>query len=189
MRSLIRKSLSSVGAIVLSFALAGNALAAGTHVKAKTRAAATPFRSTLDVAALPPYPNYTPEASPAAPRYRYAVAPEPSYSYPYRTPQYPAGGGVDVGQLIGALLGSVPAQYRGRAGAGGSYASSPESPTYDTPSPVDNGADQAAADAASAAAIEQANDTASLNASMAAAEQQNEAANAATIQTEINAGM
>ena len=33
------------------------------------------------------------------------------------------------------------------------------------------------------------NDTNALNASMAAAEQENDAANAATLQTEINAGM
>jgi hypothetical protein len=38
-------------------------------------------------------------------------------------------------------------------------------------------------------AIQQMNDTNALTASMAAAEQQNEEANAATLQTEINAGM
>jgi hypothetical protein len=55
-----------------------------------------------------------------------------------------------------------------------------ESPTYDTSSP--SASDDAAA------AIQSANDEAALNASTAAAEQQNEAAQAAAIQTEINAG-
>ena len=38
-------------------------------------------------------------------------------------------------------------------------------------------------------AIQEMNDINALNASMAAAEQENDAANAATLQTEINAGM
>jgi hypothetical protein len=183
MKSLIRKSLASVGAIVLSLALAGNALAAGTHVKSKPRATATPFRSTLDVAAIPPYPNYTPEAAPVAPTRGFDVAAQPyDGTYPYRRGRYPVAG-VDVGQLIGPLFGGMPVQYRGRAAAshGGSSDTASDSPTYDTPSPSDS--------SAAAAAIQQANDESALNDSVAAAEQQNEAAQAAAIQTEINAGM
>jgi hypothetical protein len=65
-----------------------------------------------------------------------------------------------------------------------------EQPTYET-SPPDNSAaaDAQAASDAEVQAIQQMNDTNALNASMAAAEQQNDAANAATLQTEINAGM
>lgn len=192
MRPLIQKSLASTGAIIVSLALAGNAFAAGTHVRTKARAEAPSVRSVLDVAAIPPYPNYTPEATAVTPRYRVAAAPWASYPYPYpyRAARYPVVQGVDIGQVFGALFGGVRIEYRGRAiasGSGGSW----ESPSYDTSSPVDFGAaaDQAASDAASAAAIQQANDSAALTASMAAAEQQNDAAQAATLQTEINAGM
>ena len=69
----------------------------------------------------------------------------------------------------------------------------------DWSTPYDNSSDIAAISAAQAAqqassdaenqAIEQMNDTNAMTASMAAAEQQNDAANAAALQTEINAGM
>jgi hypothetical protein len=183
MRLLIRKSLASAGAIIVSLALAGNAFAAGTHVKTGTRAAAPPFRATLDVAAIPPYPNYTPEAFPAARTRGFDVAAQPyEATYPYRSGRYPVAG-ADAGQLFGALFGGMPVQYRGRAAAsgGGSSDTAPDSPTYDIPAASDS--------SAAAAAIQQANDEAALNASVAAAEQQNEAAQAAAIQTEINAGM
>jgi len=69
------------------------------------------------------------------------------------------------------------------------------SPSYDYSSTaaVDNAASaaaeaQAASDAESQA-IEEMNDTNALTASMAAAEEENDEANAATLQTEINAGM
>ena len=101
--------------------------------------------------------------------------------------------GGDIGQIIQSMLGGVPAQYQGvvrnamrtRAGRGsqGSYDGSQDwSPSYDTSSPtIDNSAND------EAAAIQSMNDENALNASMAAAEQQNEAAQAAAIQTEINA--
>jgi hypothetical protein len=103
---------------------------------------------------------------------------------------------VDVAQFVRGMLGGGPVPYanlvrdvRGMRGAG-TYASSDySSPTYDTSVP-DSGA--AAAQAASDAenqAIQSMNDTNALNASMAAAEQENDAANAATLQTEINAAM
>jgi hypothetical protein len=93
-----------------------------------------------------------------------------------------------IAQFFQSMFGGGwAAQYSSRRSVG-SYDSSP---SYDTSSPVTvdtSASDQAASDAA-AQAIQSMNDTNALNASMAAAEQQNEAANAATIQTEINAGM
>jgi hypothetical protein len=58
-------------------------------------------------------------------------------------------------------------------------------------SPIDTSSAATDAQAASdqeVQQIQQMNDESALNASMAAAEQQNDAANAATLQTEINAG-
>ena len=110
------------------------------------------------------------------------------------------GAQVDAGiaQFFQAMFGGGwPVQYSGHirgAAASASHQSADSydsSPSYDTssPTPIDNSAsDQAASDAA-AQAIQSMNDTNALNASMAAAEQQNDAANAATLQTEINAGM
>ncbi len=123
----------------------------------------------------------------AAHRYVAPRAPVASYAAP-RLP-----GGLDVGQIIQSMLGGVPPQYQGvirnamrtRPGRGshGSYDGSQDwSPSYDTSSPaIDNSAND------EAAAIQSMNDENALNASMAAAEQQNEAAQAAAIQTEINA--
>ena len=65
-------------------------------------------------------------------------------------------------------------------------------PTFDAPSPpvaVDNSQSQAAIDAADQAMQQEDQNLQDLDASIAAAEQQNDAANAATLQTEINAGM
>jgi hypothetical protein len=64
-----------------------------------------------------------------------------------------------------------------------------DSPTYDTSTPVSSGNDAQAASDAEVQAIQQLNDENALNASMQAAEEQNDEANAATLQTEINAGM
>jgi hypothetical protein len=103
---------------------------------------------------------------------------------------------VDVAQFVRGVLGGGPIPYanlvrdvRGMRGTGTYAGYDYSSPTYDTSVP-DSGA--AAAQAASDAenqAIQSMNDTNALNASMAAAEQENDAANAATLQTEINAGM
>jgi hypothetical protein len=112
-----------------------------------------------------------------------------------RTPAapYAAPFGGDIGQIFQSMLGGLPAQYQGlvrnamraRPGRGshGAYdGSSDWSPSYDTPSPaIDNSAND------EAQAIQSMSDSNAMNASMAAAEQQNEAAQAAAIQTEINA--
>lgn len=72
----------------------------------------------------------------------------------------------------------------------GSNSSSYSSQSYDYSSPADASTNntQALADQENQE-IQQMNDTNALTASMAAAEEQNDEANAATLQTEINAGM
>jgi hypothetical protein len=104
--------------------------------------------------------------------------------------------GLDVSQFIQGMLGGGPAPYanlardvermRGVRG-GGSYDYS--SPGYDNSATIATGNDAQAASDAENQAIQQMNDTNALTASMAAAEEQNDEANAATLQTEINAGM
>jgi hypothetical protein len=61
------------------------------------------------------------------------------------------------------------------------------SPSYDNSSVSSSATDARAASDEESQAIQSMNDTNALNASMAAAEAQNDAANAATLQTEINA--
>jgi hypothetical protein len=93
-----------------------------------------------------------------------------------------------IAQFFQSMFGGGwPVQYSSRRSVG-SYDSSP---SYDTSTSttVDTSASDQAASDAEAQAIQSMNDTNALNASMAAAEQENEAANAATLQTEINAGM
>jgi hypothetical protein len=99
----------------------------------------------------------------------------------------------DLGSFIQSMFGGGFPQYSGlvrnatRASRGsqGSYDSSP---SYDASFGASSaGTDAQAASDSEAQAIQSMNDTNSLNASMAAAEQQNEAAQAAAIQTEINA--
>jgi hypothetical protein len=107
----------------------------------------------------------------------------------------------DIGQFIQSMLGGGPVAYsrlvqdamRARPssrsqGAQGSY---DWSPSYDSSPAIDESSaareSQAASDAENQA-IQSMNDTNAMNASMAAAEAANDAANAATLQTEINAG-
>jgi hypothetical protein len=106
--------------------------------------------------------------------------------------------GLDIRQFIQGMLGGGPVPYANlirdvqrmpasRGSSGSSYSPSYDnSPTVDTSSAASDS--QPASDAENQA-IQQMNDTNALNASMAAAEQENDAANAATLQTEINAGM
>jgi hypothetical protein len=106
----------------------------------------------------------------AAARRHYAVARQPA----------------DLSQFIASFFGGALGVQAVR---GGTYEASP---SYDTPTTVDTGsaaADSQAASDAELQAIQQMDDTNALNASMAAAEEENDAANAATLQTEINAGM
>jgi hypothetical protein len=103
----------------------------------------------------------------------------------------------DVAQFVRGMLGGGPVPYANlvrdvrslRGSSGGSYDWS-SSPSYDNSAAASSAAaDAQAASDAEVQAITEMNDTNALTASMAAAEQQNDAANAATLQTEINAGM
>jgi hypothetical protein len=102
----------------------------------------------------------------------------------------------DLGPFIQSMLGAFP-QYSGlirnamRAPASrrssGSYDWSPSYDTSPDTSVSSSAADSQAASDAANQAIQSMNDTNAMNASMAAAEQMNDAANAAALQTEINA--
>jgi hypothetical protein len=102
----------------------------------------------------------------------------------------------DIGQFIQSMLGG-PVQYsrlmQEASGAQPSHRSTGSmdwSPSYDNSSSVDassSASDSQAASDAENQAMQSMNDTSALNASMAAAEAANDAANAATLQTEINA--
>jgi hypothetical protein len=94
-----------------------------------------------------------------------------------------------IGQLFQGLFG-LPIPVTVTAGAAsdtGGY-----DPTFDSPSSaveVDNSQSQAAIDASDQAMQQEDQSLQDLDAGIAAAEQQNDAANAAALQTEINAGM
>jgi len=92
-----------------------------------------------------------------------------------------------IGQLFQGLFGVPIPVTVGAARDAGGY-----DPTFDSPSSavdVDNSQSQAAIDASDQAMQQEDQSLQDLDASIAAAEQQNDAANAATLQTEINAGM
>jgi hypothetical protein len=89
------------------------------------------------------------------------VAARPAHSSPYRAfGNFPAGPGIDVGQLIGATLGMVPPQYAGivqnamrQAASHRSSGTSSGSydPSFDSPAssaPIDNSASEAGPDTA-----------------------------------------
>jgi hypothetical protein len=122
-----------------------------------------------------------------------------------RTPRVAARGyaqrgqlGVDIGQFIQGMLGGGPVPYANlvrdvqRMPASRASSDSSYSPSYDYSAAAPTSCAACDAQAASdqeVQEIQQMNDTNALTASMAAAEEQNDAANAATLQTEINAGM
>jgi hypothetical protein len=103
---------------------------------------------------------------------------------------------VDIAQFVRGMLGGGPIPYanlvrdvRAMPASGGSYEDySP--PSYDTSVAASSAASdaQAASDAENQT-IQEINDTNAMTASMAAAEEENDEANAAALQTEINAGM
>jgi hypothetical protein len=102
---------------------------------------------------------------------------------------------INLGQIIASFLGGgwpIPYAVHHTGKTQNSGGESDWSPSYDNSPVVDTtsaATDSQAASDAEVQAIQSMNDTNALNASMAAAEQQNDAANAATLQTEINAGM
>ena len=159
-KSRLTKSIVRTGVIVTSLALAGNAFAANTkHVAAK----AAPHHVVHHAAAT---------------THRQVV---------WQRPAFPFFAG-----LFGLPL-SAPVTVHARHSTHGSADSSGGyDPTFDTPSAtveIDNSASDEAAAAAAAASEQNLNDSMALTASMAAAEQQNDAANAAMVQEDVNAGM
>src|SRR5271156_3433331 len=91
------------------------------------------------------------------------------------------------GQLFQGLFGLPIPVTAGSARDTGGYDPSFDSPTSAVA--VDNSQSQAAIDASDQAMQQEDQSLQDLNASIAAAEQQNDAANAAAVQTDINAGM
>ncbi len=93
-----------------------------------------------------------------------------------------------IGQLFQGLFGLPIPVTVGSARDTGGY-----DPTFDSPTSsavdVDNSQSQAAIDASDQAMQQEDQSLQDLDANIAAAEQQNDAANAAALQTEINAGM
>jgi hypothetical protein len=174
-KSLKTTSLISTGLIVASLALTGNA-AMAANLPVHKAAAATHF-----------------------------VQPRVATHVVARRPGPPAQFGFDVGGFVQAMFGgSLPPQYarivqnavRGAAShkyAGGSARDTGGyDPTFDSPSPpvdVDNSQSQAAIDASDQAMQQEDQSLQDMDASIAATEQQNDAANAAAVQTDINAGM
>jgi hypothetical protein len=126
-----------------------------------------------------------------SPKVAHAIHPHAAPRVAARYRQPPVAGNNDLGQFIAGFFGGVMPQQYSRAESrrgSGRYASSPSydnSPSIDTSSA---GTDAQAASDQEAQQMQQMNDENALNASTAAAEQQNDAANAATLQTEINAG-
>jgi hypothetical protein len=131
------------------------------------------------------------------PRYAQASQARAPLQYAARRPLPGGRLNVDVAQFVRGMLGGGPIPYanlvrdvRSMRGSGGGTYDWSSSPSYDSSTSAGCAScDAQAASDAENQAIQQMNDTNALNASMAAAEQQNEAANAATLQTEINAGM
>jgi hypothetical protein len=94
-----------------------------------------------------------------------------------------------IGQLFQGLFGGG---FAVQATAGGNGGDSGYDPTFDSPSPtvdVDNSQSQAAIDESDQAIQQEDQNLQDLDASIAASEAQNDAANAAAVQTDINAGM
>jgi hypothetical protein len=167
------KLLMTAGLLIVSLALTGNAaMAANTQVHTATK---------------PVHVTQPRVAGRAAVRRPHAYVPGPM---PF-----------DIGQFVQGILGGpLPPQYAqiiqnatresvshrssGSYVSSGSYDFSPSSPTVD----VDNSQSQAAIDASDQAIQQEDQSLQDLDASVAAAEQQNDAANAAAVQTDINAG-
>lgn len=114
-----------------------------------------------------------------------------------RTPRVGGQLNADIGQFIQGMLAGGPVPYanlvRDVRNLPASSGTDDYSPIYD-PAPAAGPIGCASCDAQAASdeevqEIQQMNDTMALTASMAAAEQENDAANAAALQTEINAGM
>ena len=112
-------------------------------------------------------------------------------------PQVPGKLNVDVARFIQGMLGGGPVPYANLVRDVRSMPASTDSgysPAFDYSAAGPDNSASAAAQAQAASdeevqTINEINDTDALTASMAAAEEENDEANAATLQTEINAGM
>jgi hypothetical protein len=198
----ITKRLVTTGILTASLALAGNTAMAAAPTAHKAAPVAHVTRAVWPDTQPQGYraQGYGTQGYRGAPvRYAHGYAPQGYGSYGYGSYGNAPRGGLnyDIAQFVQGMLGGGPVPYAALArdvermhggvvrGGGGAV----DSPTYDTSTPT-AGVDQATLDAnAESQSLEQMNDTMALNASMAAAEAQNDAANAATLQTEINAGM
>jgi hypothetical protein len=196
------KSIITTGFLAASLAFTGNAAMAAAAQPHKAAAAAHVTRPQA-VQHAPVYGAWSNGTWPAGawPDIRAAQTPvfgaaRPAVQIVARS--YLPGGplGADIGQFIQGMLSGGPVPYANlirdaqrMRGSPGSYDFS--SPTYDdSPAVAASAASEAqAASDAENQAIQQMNDTNAMTASMAAAEEQNDEANAATLQTEINAGM
>jgi hypothetical protein len=168
--------------------------AASLALSASVAMAASPAAYGPIVAAR--QPAYTSVLGGTWPDVHVAEAPAPRYASPLGTygtlPRTQAG--FDVAQFVGGVLGgTVPyanlvREARQVRGSAGTYESPDLSFSTAADTPVVGNDAQLASDAENQA-IQQMNDTNALTASMAAAEEENDEANAATLQTEINAGM
>lgn len=163
------KSLIPCGIIIATLALSGSAMAADAPAKPAAAAIHTAH------ARVVPHRHYARVVKRGTAQRRYVSEDRP----------------FDLGGILQSFFGgNFAVQVPAHASRGGSY---DWSPSYDnSTTTVDTSS--AATDAQAVSddenqAIQQMNDTNALNASMAAAEQENDAANAATLQTEINAGM
>jgi len=143
--------------------------------------------------AAPSQANPVPRYAQASTQARQAGAP---LHFAARVPLLPGRLNGDVAQFVRGMFGGGPIPYanlvrdvRGLRGAGGGSYDYSFSPSDNSGAASSAASDAQAASDAEVQAIQQMDDTNALNASMAAAEQQNDAANAATLQTEINAGM
>lgn len=194
MKSFIQKMLVSTAIGIVSLASVGHAMAASPHhYRARVSAARAPYhyQAPLDVAAIPPYPNYSSQASPA-PRYRsrYDIAARPPY--PRWGSGYRGAQPFDVGRMVAALFGgAVSLHYSGRVTASDSYSYDYSSPPDTTAADVSAAAEQEqnVNDETDAAIQENNANLQALDQSIAASEAQNDAANAATQQYLINNGM
>ena len=153
------------------------------------------------VALIGPSAMAAPSPANPVPRYMQSV---PAHGWQGRTPldvaarrPLPAGRlNVDVAQFVRGMLSGGPVPYanlvrdiRSMHGSGGGTYDSSFSPTYSTDTATNGGVDEAALAQQENQNIQELNDSMALTASMAAAEEQNDEANAAALQTEINAGM
>ena len=137
MKTLFQKSLVTTGLVTAALALAGNAMAANVHANTRATAAHAAY---ADCAAIASYPVHFPTAASAFRSGAWNDGAARSSYYPFGFGQNLAvGPGMDVRQLIRAVLGNLPPPYAGivrnamRASGSHRYSGSSGSPgVYDS---------------------------------------------------------